>query len=168
MELVDIVDKSGHIIRKMVSKQLAHEKGYLHKTVIAEIIDKDGNMTLVKQADHKQDAGQYVSPVGGHVRSSETDEEALKREAMEEIGIGNFDFKYIGSLIFNREVLGRKENHYFQIYEIRWNRKLVLNHESIEYRKFSQQELQRELKQNPHLFGEAFNVLVKTYYTKLL
>jgi len=35
---------------------------------------------MVKQASDKQDAGQYVSPVGGHVTSGETDIEALKEK----------------------------------------------------------------------------------------
>lgn len=78
-EIVEVIDKNGKIIGQ-ISKQIAHEKGLLHKTVIAEVINPKDEIMLVKPYSHKQDAGQYVSPVGGHVSAGESDEEALKRE----------------------------------------------------------------------------------------
>ena len=83
-EAVDIVDENCKVLFS-VPKSEAHEKGLLHRTVIAEIKDNQGRWLLVRQASHKQDAGQFVSPVGGHVKSGETAEEALKREVLEEV-----------------------------------------------------------------------------------
>src|SRR3989344_4262031 len=100
-EKVDIVDKNLKVLSHTTKKD-AHEKGLLHKTVIAEVTDSKGRFLLVKQASDRQDAGQYVSPVGGHFRSGESDEDALKREAFEELGIKNFEFEYLGKVIFNR------------------------------------------------------------------
>lgn len=84
-ELVDIVDENENKIG-VATKREAHAQGLLHKTVISEVVDSSGRWLLVKQASHKQDAGQYVSPVGGHVASGETNEQALRREVSEEIG----------------------------------------------------------------------------------
>lgn len=120
MEEVDIVDYNLKTLYP-ISKTEAHVKGLLHKTVISEVINSHGKILLVKQSGHKQDAGQFVSPVGGHVSAGESNDQALIREAKEEIGIENFKFKLLGSFIFNRYVIGRHENHFFIIYKIKSN-----------------------------------------------
>jgi isopentenyl-diphosphate Delta-isomerase len=167
MENVDIVDLNNQVLVQ-TSKQEAHEKGLLHRTVIAEVKDKKGNWILVKQSSSRQDAGQFVSPVGGHVTAGETEIDALKREAHEELGIKDFTFKYIGKAIFNREILNRKENHYFIIYEIYSDNKIKLNHESDSYQKFSVSELKQRLIKNPEIFGAAFHFIIEKFYGNLL
>ena len=153
-EQVDIVDKNLKFLYK-TTKNVAHKKGLLHKTVIGQVVDSKGKYLLTKQASDRQDAGQYVSPVGGHVRFDESDVDALKREAMEEIGISNFKHRYLGKGIFHRQILGRDENHYFITYEIKSNGKPKLNHESVDFRWFTKQELKKELEQNVNKFGAA-------------
>ena len=69
MEKVDVVDKNLKVLYS-VEKQEAHDKGFLHPTVIAEVINSRGEWLLVKQAGHKQDPGQFVSPVGEIGRAS--------------------------------------------------------------------------------------------------
>ncbi|MBS3051282.1 MAG: NUDIX domain-containing protein [Candidatus Aenigmarchaeota archaeon] len=166
-EIVDIVDENCNVLFS-VPKSDAHEKGLLHRTVITEIKDSEGKWLLVRQASDKQDAGQFVSPVGGHVKSGETEEEALKREVLEEVGLSGFKFKYIGRTIFNRVVRGRKENHFFIMYETYSDSDVMLNHESVEWRKFTDEELRMELKNNPAMFGDAFHAVVKAFFPWLL
>ena len=165
-EIVDIVDNNDQVIYQTTKIQ-AHQEGLLHRTVIAELIDSHGNWTLVKQASDKQDAGQYVSPVGGHVTAGESVEDALARESLEEVGIKPKNYKFVGKKIFNRKVLSCKENHYFIVYEIYSDDTLTLNHESVSFKKFSQQELPRQLQTQPQLFGEAFHFVIDSFYPKL-
>jgi isopentenyl-diphosphate delta-isomerase len=166
-EIVNIVDEKDNVIGN-TPKSKAHVEGVLHRTVIAEVIDSKGRFTLVKQAPDRQDAGQYVSPVGGHVSSGETEEEALKREALEEMGLKDFDFKFIGKAIFNRKVIGRKENHYFILYEIYTDDTPKLNHESVGYVQFTKEQLKRQIKDSPKKFGDAYYFILKTFYPNLL
>jgi 8-oxo-dGTP pyrophosphatase MutT (NUDIX family) len=166
-EMVDVVDEDNNTLYS-ISKKRAHELGLLHRTVIAEVIDSKGNWTLVKQASDRQDAGQYVSPVGGHVSSGESEDEALHREALEEMGLKDFDYKYIGKAIFNRKVTGRQENHYFILYEIYTDHKAELNHESVGLETFTKQQLSQQIKANPKKFGEAFYFIVNTFYPELM
>lgn len=167
-ELVDIVDENGSFI-ETVEKKMAHEKGLLHETVIAQVIGSNGEWLLVKQAGDRQDAGKYVSPVGGHVTSGETEIEALKRESNEEIGLaGDFKFELIGRKIFNRHVIGRHENHFFIVYKIFSDAEPVLGVEDDGCRYFTEEELKKELKENPKLFGDAFHFVVKEFYPNLL
>lgn len=166
-ETVDIVNEQNEVIGS-VSKKEAHEKGLLHKTVIAEVVGTDGRWTLVKQSSDRQDAGQFVSPVGGHVQSGEADEDALMREANEEYGLtGKLIYRYVGKKIFNREVKGRKENHYFILYEITSDQSPVLNHESVSCQRFSKEELKTAISENPKQFGDAFHFVLKSFYPEL-
>jgi isopentenyl-diphosphate delta-isomerase len=167
-ELLDIIDEEGKVI-EVATKSEAHRRGLLHKTVIAEVIDSKGRWLMVKQSAGRQDAGQYVSPVGGHVSSGETETEALKREAREELGlVDDFKYKFIGRKAFNREVLQRRENHQFVVYEIYSDAEPVLNYESESYKYFTKEELKKELNDHPKFFGAAFHFVVNNFFSDLL
>ncbi len=167
MEFVDIVDESCNSIGK-TSKEDSHLKGLLHKCVIAEIVTSTGDFILVKQAADRQDPGQYVSPVGGHVQAGESNEDALRREALEETGLKNINFKYIDKIIFNRLSRGKVENHYFIVYEIYTDEELILNHESVQYKKFSKEMIKEIYHHNPEQFGDAYKFLLQSVYKKLI
>jgi isopentenyl-diphosphate delta-isomerase len=166
-EFVDIVD-SGCAVLSCVAKTEAHQKGLLHRTVIGEVRDSRGNWILVKQAADRQDAGQYVSPVGGHVRTGESDDEALKREALEEIGLTGFEYEHVGKVIYERKVIDRHENHYFIVYKILSDADFKLGTEAVSHKTFTQDELQKALKESPEQFGAAFFVILENFYPHLL
>lgn len=166
-EHVDIVNEADEVVGQ-TSKEQAHADGSLHRCVIAEIKSTDGRWALVKQAADRQDPGQYVSPVGGHVQAGEPIDDALKREALEEAGLEGFDFSYVGKAIFNREVNGRKENHYFIQYDIISDEDLVINEESVGWEWFEEEEIRRLLKEEPEKLGDAFHFVVKEFYSHLL
>ncbi len=140
----------------------------LHRCVVSQVIDSSGNWILVKQASDRQDAGQYVSPVGGHVSVGEDEVSALKREAMEEMGLKVQKFSIKGELIFNRSILGRKENHLFLVYEIYSDDPYVTNHESVGTEIFTPKELAEQLASTPERFGDAFHVLIGKLYPELI
>lgn len=166
MEYVDVVDTKNKIIGN-TSRDEAHTKGLLHRVVIAEVIDSHGRQLMVRQSSDRQDAGQFVSPVGGHIENGEDPIDALKRETLEELNIKVEKFKYLGKAIFNRHVIGRKENHYFMLYEVYSDQIPTLNKEAVEYRYFTQEELHYSLSKTPRLFGDAFHFVVDVFYQKL-
>lgn len=165
-EQVDIITVDGKYL-KTISKSTAHQEGLLHKTVIGELINSRGEFCFVRQAGDKQDAGQFVSPVGGHVSAGEADDAALIRECQEECGITPTKYKLIGKTIYNREVIGRKENHFFVIYEIYTDQDPVLNHESIEFKWMTKDEIKSTLQSSPEIFGAAWQHVFKTCYPSL-
>jgi 8-oxo-dGTP pyrophosphatase MutT (NUDIX family) len=167
-ELLDLVNEKDEVIGKEWKYEM-HKTGMLHRTVIAEVIGKGRVWTLVEQSAEKQDTGQYVSAVGGHVKSGESIEDALRREAKEEFGLsGKFDFKYIGKKIYNREVKGNKENHLFILYEIYTDQEPALDSESVSHKRFTEKELSKELSEHPEKFGPPFHFLVQKFYPNLL
>jgi isopentenyl-diphosphate delta-isomerase len=165
-EEVDVVDENDQVLYS-TTKSDAHKKGLLHRTVIAEVRDSKGHWIMVEQASDRQDAGQLVSPVGGHVKAGETEEEALGREALEEIGIKDFDYELVGKVIYRRTVLGRDENHYFILYEIHSDHKLTPGVEAVGFTTFTEDELKQAIKDTPDRFGAAFYPLVDKFYPQL-
>ncbi len=166
-EQVDVVTENNQVVGS-VSKTAAHQQGLLHRCVVSQLIDSQGRWTLVQQAADRQDAGQFVSPVGGHVSAGEDEVAALRREAQEEMGIEVKNFRKVGELIFNREVIGRKENHLFLVYEIFCDDEIRINHEAVATHTFAVDELRAQLQTHPERFGDAFHVLVRTLYPELL
>lgn len=165
-EQVDIINEQNEVLG-VISKIQAHKDGTLHRCIVSQMIDSQGKWTLVEQASTRQDPGQFVSPVGGHVQTGESSEDALKREALEEMGLSNFEFKQVGTFIFNREVIGRKENHYFILFEIYTDQVPTINHESVSFTKFSEKELKYALAQTPEKFGAAFHRIIDSIYPHL-
>lgn len=165
--MVDVVDPDNNVLF-CVTKERAHKKGLLHRTILAQLINSKDKWILVKQASDRQDAGRYVVPVGGHIRTGESEVEALFRETFEELGLKDFAYKFIGRGIFERHVLGRHENHYFILYEIYSDKKLKLGQEAESYKSFIKKEIKKLLKDKPELFGNAFHFAVKAFYPNLL
>ncbi len=165
-EQVDIVDKNNQVIGT-TCKSIAHRDGHLHRIVIAELVNQKGKYCFVKQAGDRQDPGQFVSPIGGHVTAGENIENALIRECQEEVGFTPKTYKCIGSTIYNRHVIGRHENHLFLVYEIQAKESPVLNHESVEFQWFSPRKIKETLKSDPRTFGAAWHHVFKNLYPNL-
>lgn len=165
-EIIDIVDENGDVLRQ-ATKSEAHEQGWLHKTVIGYVRDGE-DWVLACQASDRQDAGQLVAPVGGHVQAGETEIDALLRESEEEIGTRNITYKSIGRAIFHRQVIGRDENHMFIVYEISTQDELVLNEESVSLERFSKNELKKALVDRPDGFGNAYYFVLEKFYPDYL
>ena len=138
-EQVDIVDENCTVLYQ-TSKVKAHQDALLHRCVIAEVINSKGEWLMVKQSQTRQEPGKFVSPMGGHVSAGESLEDALKREMQEELGMKDFKYKYIGKCIYNVEVLGRRENHYFIVFEVQNDQEPVLSHEAQSYKRFTKEE----------------------------
>lgn len=165
-EYVDIIDKHGKVLRREL-KTSAHKHGWLHKTVIGYLKYGD-DWALVRQAADRQDAGQLVAPVGGHVKAGENELEALLREAEEEIGTRKITHKYVGNANFHRQVISRDENHYFVVYEISTDDPVKLNEESVAIERFTRRELKEALKEQPQNFGDAYFFALEKFYPSYL
>ncbi len=155
-EQVDIITEQNEVIRTS-PKSLAHTEGLLHRIVIGEIVNSKGKYCFVKQAGDRQDPGQFVSPIGGHVSAGESPDDALVRECQEECGFIPTNFKFLTQSIYNREVIGRIENHLFLIYQINSDENPILNHESVEFLWFSKEEIAAALSSHDQGFGAAWH-----------
>jgi 8-oxo-dGTP pyrophosphatase MutT (NUDIX family) len=165
-EQVDIINEAGEVIRQEY-KVDAHKHGWQHKTVIAYLKYGD-DWALVVQAADRQDAGQLVAPVGGHVSAGESDIEALLRESEEEIGTRNITYKHVGNARFHRQVIGRDENHLFIVYEITTDDDINLGSEAVSIERFTPDQLKQAIAEQPERFGDAFYFNLEMFYPEYL
>lgn len=165
-EIVDIIDESGKVLRQELKTE-AHKHGWLHKTVIG-YLKYGGDWALVRQAADRQDAGQLVAPVGGHVTAGESDLDALLRESEEEIGTPNITYKHIGNAQFHRQVIGRDENHLFIVYEISTDDPINLGTEAVAIEQFASDELKQAVAEHPENFGAAYYFVLEYFYPEYL
>lgn len=165
-EQLDIINEQNEVVGTS-GKSVAHKDGLLHRIVIGELVNSKGEYCFVRQASDRQDAGQFVSPIGGHVGAGESGDDALIRECQEECGFTPNNFQFIGKTIYNREVIGRKENHLFLVYVIHTDEDPILNHESVEFKWFSVKDIQSTIASSPQTFGAAWHHVFKYIFPKI-
>lgn len=165
-EPIDIVNKKGRMLRKAYKSE-AHKHGWLHIAVVGYIRHKDG-WSLVRQAADRQDPGLLVAPIGGHVRAGEKVLNALHREAEEEIGTRNIKHNFIGTARFQRQVIGRNENHLCFVYEVSTDDEIVLGPEAVAIETFAEHDLKQALAKESHKFGDSYFFLLEHFYPDYL
>lgn len=120
MELIKIVDENGNFTGKIMDKDEAHDKNLLHNEVGLFLINDKGQVLLQKRSSNKRFDPNKWALCAGHVEAHESLEEAMLREAKEEIGIdiSKNDLHQFGE----KDVLIRNSNsHITYFYYIKTN-----------------------------------------------
>ena len=110
-EWLPLVNEKGKITGKAPRSVCHSNKALLHPVVHMHVINKKGDIYLQKRPGHKTiQPNKWDTAVGGHVEFGETIELSLKREAIEEIGIHDFQPKLMSTYIWKSEVESEKES----------------------------------------------------------
>lgn len=100
-EFFPIVDESGRTVGKATRRECHGGSMLLHPVVHLHVTRDDGALYLQKRAITKDiQPGKWDTSVGGHVDYGENTEDALRREAWEELGLSGFEASALPSYIF--------------------------------------------------------------------
>ncbi len=104
-EFFPVVDECGNVIGKE-SRAVCHSKTFiLHPVVHLHVFNKKGDLYLQKRSEQKDiQPGKWDTAVGGHVRYGETIEQALVREAGEELSMKDFDARLLMSYVYQSKI----------------------------------------------------------------
>lgn len=83
-ELLNVYDASGAVVGSM-PRGAAQERGLAAGAVQLLIVDDTGRVLLQRRREDKENGGLWDKSVGGHVQAGESFDEALVREANEEL-----------------------------------------------------------------------------------
>ena len=117
-EWFPVVEPSGLVVGRAGRAYCHSGAKPLHPVVHLHIIDRHSRIYLQKRPMTKDiQPGKWDTAVGGHVRYGETIEDALVREAGEELSIKDFEAKKLMSYVFRSQVEREVVNVFTTIYE---------------------------------------------------
>lgn len=116
-ELFPLVNEEGDVIGKATRSFCHRGSKPLHPVVHLHILNNKGELYLQKRSMKKDiQPGKWDTAVGGHIDYGEEVEDALKREAREELGITEFEFSLVTKYLFESEIERELINCYKTIY----------------------------------------------------
>lgn len=117
-EWFPLVDEAGNIVGWATRRECHDGSKRLHPVVHLHIYNKDGDLFLQKRSLTKDiQPGKWDTAVGGHVDYGESIEEALRREAREELGIEGFEAELMARYVFESAIEKELVHTYRTIYE---------------------------------------------------
>ena len=117
-EWFPLVDEAGNIIGRATRRECHNGSKRLHPVVHLHIYNKEGDLLLQKRSQTKDiQPGKWDTAVGGHVDYGESIEEALRREAREELGIKSFEAEVMARYVFESDIEKELVHTYRTIYE---------------------------------------------------
>lgn len=141
-EWLPLVNEKGEVIGKAPRSLCHSDKKYLHPVVHLHLINNKGEIYLQKRPIHKIQPGKWDTAVGGHISFGENIETALKREALEELGISDFKAQMASNYIWESDI----ERELVFCFVASYNSIININKQELtDGRYWSHQEIRKEL-----------------------
>jgi len=161
-EWIDELDKEGNLIASR-PKKLLKERMFLHKVSLVIPLSKKNNPILSLQtADKPFFPSTWCCAVGGKVLSGESEEDAAKREMIEEVG-KSYPVKKIASFIYDEEDYKGFFTLFTTTIQVEVN-EFKLDPKEIQYSKeFEIEKVMQMIKENPKQFAPTFIAAIKEF-----
>lgn len=158
-EWFPLVDANGLVIGKATRCECHSGSKLLHPVVHLHVFNTAGDLFLQKRSETKDiQPGKWDTAVGGHVDYGELVDDALYREAREELGIINFTPEFIAQYVFESDV----EKELVHSYKTVYNGVITLDADELEGGRFwSLTEIKENLNKGiftPNFEGELPHV----------
>ena len=165
-EWLPIVDEKGEVTGQ-APRSICHSGSKLLHPVVHLHITNDRHELFLQKRSMKKDLlpGMWDTAVGGHIGVNEKVEDALKREASEELGITDFEARFLGNYVWESP---RERELVFSFLCTRYNHIHIDNDEVDEGRFWTLQELAEGMEKNkltPNLVHE-YRLLLKPLFNR--
>lgn len=112
-ELFPLVDEQGNVVGSATRRECHSGSKLLHPVVHLHVFDCEGRLFLQQRSMTKDiQPGRWDTSVGGHVDFGETVEQALLREAREELGLLDISPVKLYDYVFESEIERELVNTY--------------------------------------------------------
>lgn len=168
-ELVILVNPHDQKIGLM-EKQLAHEKGVLHRAFSVFIFNKKGELLLQQRAlDKYHSPGLWTNTCCSHQRDGESNVEAGKRRLFEEMGFVT-ELEEKTSFIYKAPFdNGLTEHEYDHVLVGYYEDNPQINKSEVaDWKWMSLEEVKNDMQVNPEAYTEWFKIIFDKYYQFLL
>lgn len=103
-EMFPVVDENGNILSAMTRSEAHDGSKRLHPVVHLHVFNNSGALYLQHRPEWKDiQPDKWDTAVGGHIDLGENVDQALKREAREELGITDFTPECLGHYVFESQ-----------------------------------------------------------------
>lgn len=104
-EIFPLVDEEGRVVGSATRGECHSGSKLLHPVVHLQVMNPAGDIYLQKRPEWKDiQPGKWDTAVGGHIDLGESPEEALQREAREELGITDFTPVFVDKYVFESAI----------------------------------------------------------------
>lgn len=104
-EIFPLVDEEGRVVGSATRGECHSGSKQLHPVVHLQVMNPTGDIYLQKRPEWKDiQPGKWDTAVGGHIDLGESAEEALQREAHEELGITDFTPVFVDKYVFESAI----------------------------------------------------------------
>jgi isopentenyldiphosphate isomerase len=159
-EWLPLLNSKGEVIGKAPRSICHSSKDYLHPVVHLHVINSKGEIYLQKRPMNKIQPGKWDTAVGGHIAIGEEIETGLQREALEELGIKNFEAGLAANYIWESDI----EREFVFCFITYYNGVISINREELTDGRFwSDSEIKSNLSKGiftPN-FEEEYNTILR-------